>query len=105
VAAAPNGISERGSVPAQIGDIGHVFKATIGFWFPTFRVASELRASPRAYGRAGELTNSIYGATCSRGRRPASAGCALFGVGYRRRARGQLTVQVVAGFLRIVSDA
>ena len=57
----------------------------------------------------GELTNSVCGTIYSRaGRTPPVAhfaGCAPSGFGYRRLYAGeQLTVQVVAGFLRIVSE-
>ena len=50
------------SVPAQIGDIGHVFKAVMGFWFPTLPVIDQgyVRVRVRT-GRSGGLTNSVYG--------------------------------------------
>jgi hypothetical protein len=98
------------SVPAQIRDIGRVFKAAIGLWFPTFRVVYQnyVRVRVRTAAR-GELTNSVCCTIYSRagGRTPPVAhfaGCAPSGFGYRRSAGEQLTVQVVAGFLRIVSE-
>jgi len=55
------------SVPAQIGDIGHVFEAVMGFWFPTLPVIHQgyVRVRVRT-GRSGGLTNSVYGTVYSR---------------------------------------
>jgi hypothetical protein len=50
------------SVPAQIRDIGHVFKGAIGFWFPTSPVVYQnyMRVRVRTAARANSRTG-IYG--------------------------------------------
>src|SRR5215470_7508154 len=50
------------SVPAQIGDMGHVFKAMMGFWFPTLRVVDEgyMRVRVGTAARANSPTVSTH---------------------------------------------
>ena len=93
VVAAPNRHLGRNSVLAQIRDIGRVFKAAIGLWFPTFRVVYQNYvqcgcARPRgvnsptvsaAPSTAGSTAGLRRLRTTPAARRPASAIAALPG--------------------------
>jgi hypothetical protein len=109
VVAAPNRHFWAAVRARCIGDIGHVFKAAIWELVPgAAGRLSELRASPCAHGRSGELTNgvrgTVYSGSSAGHRRWALRRLRVVRLRLSRLCWEQLTVLVVAGLLRIVRE-